>query len=87
MRWPRAATEARRRRGAQPENILLRADGYVMLTDFGFAKDLRQTGRTHSLCGTPEYMVGAPPHTARLCVRLCRRWRGRATEGGGAWWG
>jgi protein kinase A len=36
----------------KPENILFSADGYLKITDFGFAKVVRD--RTYTLCGTPE---------------------------------
>jgi protein kinase A len=41
-------------RDLKPENIIIASDGYLKLTDFGFAKVL--TGRTYTLCGTPEYL-------------------------------
>ena len=39
----------------QPENILVGADGYVRLTDMGFAKVVPI--KTYTMCGTPDYMA------------------------------
>ncbi|KAI8065784.1 kinase-like domain-containing protein [Gongronella butleri] len=59
-------------RDLKPENVLLAADGHVVLTDFGFSKlfgsgasDQEETMRvgagspptTTTFCGTPEYMA------------------------------
>jgi len=42
-------------RDLKPENILIQFDGYLKLTDFGFAKHC--LGKTYTLCGTPEYLA------------------------------
>jgi len=42
-------------RDLKPENILLNKDGYLKLTDFGFAKIV--PNKTYTLCGTPEYIA------------------------------
>jgi len=41
----------------KPENLLICADGYSKLTDFGFAKVVEPGSRTYTLCGTPEYIA------------------------------
>lgn len=42
-------------RDLKPENILVNSNGYLKLTDFGFAKVINQ--KTFTLCGTPEYLA------------------------------
>jgi serine/threonine protein kinase len=42
-------------RDLKPENIMINKDGYLKLTDFGFAKKVE--GKTYTICGTPGYMA------------------------------
>ena len=45
-------------RDLKPENILINKNGYLKLTDFGFAKQLdSEKTKTYTLCGTPEYLA------------------------------
>ena len=43
-------------RDLKPENILINKNGYLKLTDFGFAKVINNN-KTYTLCGTPEYLA------------------------------
>lgn len=44
-------------RDLKPENVLIARSGHIRLADFGFAKVLKDSERTHSLCGSPEYIA------------------------------
>ncbi|KAF7683574.1 cAMP-dependent protein kinase, catalytic subunit-like [Astathelohania contejeani] len=42
-------------RDLKPENILLKNTGHIVLTDFGFAKHIKEID--YEVCGTPDYMA------------------------------
>ena len=39
----------------KPENIILDSKGHIKVTDFGFAKHIKDG--TSTMCGTPEYLA------------------------------
>eukprot|EP01127_Copromyxa_protea_P000250 TRINITY_DN10216_c0_g1_i1.p1 TRINITY_DN10216_c0_g1~~TRINITY_DN10216_c0_g1_i1.p1 ORF type:complete len:417 (-),score=90.17 TRINITY_DN10216_c0_g1_i1:33-1283(-) len=44
-------------RDLKPENLLLDANGHIVITDFGLSKEIKDTDGTHTFCGTPEYLA------------------------------
>ena len=42
-------------RDLKPENLAIRADGYLVLIDLGLVADVSE-GKSHTMCGTPVCM-------------------------------
>lgn len=70
---PSPLVPRRRRRRAQPENILIDGRGFVKIADLGYCKKIRG-GRTYSTIGTDTY---TPPELVR----------GRGRTKAADWWG
>lgn len=43
-------------RDIKPENILFDIDGHIRIADFGLTKIIPLRAKSHSFCGSPEYM-------------------------------
>jgi len=44
-------------RDLKPENVLIDAQGYIRITDFGLSKRDVKGNDAFSVCGTPEYLA------------------------------
>jgi protein kinase A len=44
-------------RDLKPENVMIDAEGYPVIVDFGFAKHCPDNKKTHTFCGTPNYVA------------------------------
>lgn len=57
----------------KPENVLIDADGYAKLTDFGLSKNnINEDNLARSFCGTPEYV--APEVIQRMSYGMSCDW-------------
>ena len=59
----------------KPENVLIDAEGYALLTDFGLSKEnIDGENRAKSLCGTPEYLAPELLKENRSYGKECDWW-------------
>ena len=59
----------------KPENILIDADGYAILTDFGLSKEnMTSSEQARSLVGTPEYLAPEILESKRQYGFACDWW-------------
>lgn len=59
----------------KPENILIDASGFALLTDFGLSKEnMTDTSRAKSLCGTAEYLAPEVLERERNYGKSCDWW-------------
>jgi serine/threonine protein kinase len=59
----------------KPENVLIDAQGYALLTDFGLSKEnMSSSARAKSLCGTAEYLAPEVLEKDRAYSKCCDWW-------------
>lgn len=44
-------------RDLKPENLMINQNGYVVVVDMGFCKEVPNGKKTYTFCGTPEYIA------------------------------
>lgn len=59
----------------KPENVLIDAEGFALLTDFGLSKEnMSSSQRAKSLCGTAEYLAPEVLEKERAYGKSCDWW-------------